>query len=478
MTAADLCDLPATALAERIRRRDTSPVEVVDAVLARIEALEPAINAFVTVCADEARAAAREAEAAVLRGDPLGPLHGVPFSVKDLLPTKGVRTTFGSYLYERFVPDRDAVAVRRLRAAGAILIGKTTTPEFGHKAITDSPLTGITRNPWRLDRTPGGSSGGAAAAVAAGLAPLAVGTDGGGSIRIPAACTGILGLKPTLGLVPHGEAADLFGTVSYVGPMTRTVADARLMLGVMAGPDDADPHSVGRPAAAILRPGREGEGLEGLRVAWLPTVGNSAVDPEVLGLAEQAVRRLEALGCRIEPAAADFSACERIFLVLSQSANHARFADRVAEFRERLDPALLHSIERGRELSAADLQRALFDRSAVYRQVQGLLRRFDLLATPTLSAPPPPVTQSALAPIEIAGRPAGSLRGAWYPYTLPFNQTGHPAVSVPCGFTCDGLPAGLQLVGRWFADGLLLRAAAALEAAQPWADRRPPLPPA
>ncbi len=475
MSASDLCFTPATVLAERIRRRTLSPVDVVDAVLRRIEALQPTLNAFVTVVHEEARSAALGADAALRRGDPLGPLHGVPFSVKDLVATAGVRTTFGSRLYERFVPAEDGVAVRRLKAAGAILVGKTTTPEFGHKAVTDGPLFGITRNPWDPTRSPGGSSGGAGVAVAAGMGPLAVGTDGGGSIRIPAACTGLVGLKATLGTVPHGQPPDLFGSVSYVGPMTRTVADAALMLAVMAGPDEADPHSLGRApddyvAAAV--PGR----LEGLRIAWMPAVGNRALDSEVRVLTERAVRRLEGAGAHVEPAEVDFTACEAIFLTLSRATNFTRFADKLPGWRDRLDASLVDSIEKGRGLSAADLSRALFGRSDVFRQVQGLFRRYDLLATPTLSAPPPPAGRSALEPIEIEGKPAGSLRGAWYPYTLPFNQTGHPAISVPAGFTAAGLPVGLHLVAPWHAEARLLRAAAVLEAEAPWADRRPPLP--
>lgn len=471
----DLCFTPATRLAEEIRARRLSPVDVVDAVLRRIERLEPSLNAFVTVTREEARQAAIEADAAVRRGDRLGPLHGVPFSVKDLVTTAGVRTTFGSRLYEGFVPTEDGVAVRRLKAAGAILLGKTTTPEFGHKAVTDAPLFGITRNPWDRSRTPGGSSGGAAAAVAAGMGPLGVGTDGGGSIRIPAACCGIVGLKPTLGTVPHGQPPDLFGTVSYVGPMTRTVADAALMLAVMAGPDEADPHSLGRTPDDYVGAATAGR-LEGLRIAWMPTVGNRAVDREVKALCEEAVRRLERAGAHVETTEVDLTRCEAIFLTLSRATNFSRFGDRLPEWRDRLDASLVDSIEKGRDLTAADLARALFARSDVYRQVQGLFRRYDLLATPTLSAPPPPAGRSALEPIEVEGKPAGTLRGAWYPYTLPFNQTGHPAISVPAGFTASGLPVGLHLVAPWHQEVRLLRAAALLEAEAPWADRRPPVP--
>src|SRR5712692_5655730 len=252
----------ALTLAQRIRTKQLSPVAVVDAVLQRIDALQPSVNAFITVTADEARDAARRAEAAVMAGERLGPFHGVPFSVKDLLFTKGVRTTMGSRIFADQVPAEDAVPVRRLQEAGAILIGKTTTPEFGHKPLTDSPLFGVTRNPWDLSRTAGGSSGGAAAAVATGQGPLALGTDGGGSIRLPAACCGIVGLKPTLGRVPNIHAGDLFSTVSYVGPMTRTVADAAACFDAIVGFDAGDPYSRPEPSDDA----REVD-VRGLRVA-------------------------------------------------------------------------------------------------------------------------------------------------------------------------------------------------------------------
>ena len=255
----------ALTLAQRIRTKQVSAVAVVDAVLQRIEALQPRVNAFITVTAEEAREAARRAEAAVMAGEPLGPLHGVPFSIKDLLFTRGVRTTMGSRIFADQVPGEDAVPVRRLREAGAILVGKTTTPEFGHKPMTDSPLFGATRNPWDLSRSAGGSSGGAAAAVATGQAPLALGTDGGGSIRLPASCCGIVGLKPTLGRVPHVQQADLFSTTSYIGPMARTVAEASACFDAIVGFDPGDPYSRPEP----LDDPRDAD-VRGLRIGCFP----------------------------------------------------------------------------------------------------------------------------------------------------------------------------------------------------------------
>ncbi len=260
----------AAELAALVAARGVSPVELVEDAIARIETSQPTLNAFITVCAEEARTAAWEAEAAVMLGDPLPPLHGVPFAVKDLVNTAGVKTTFGSVAFADNVPAADSPSVARLKAAGAILIGKTTTPEFGHKCFTEAPLFGRTANPWDLSRTCGGSSGGAAASVAAGLVPIGIGTDGGGSSRIPAACCGVVGFKQTLGLVPHDLTPDGFGNQSHITPMTRTVMDAALMLEAMAGPDPCDPHSLGLTVPDFVAAARPEGGLEGVRIAWRP----------------------------------------------------------------------------------------------------------------------------------------------------------------------------------------------------------------
>src|SRR5881397_2039092 len=285
----------ALELAELVRRKEVKPLEILDAVLARLEAVNPTINAFCLVAVDAARAAAREAEIAVMKGEPLGPLHGVPVSIKDILPTRGLTTTGGSRLFEDFVPDHDALAVGRLKAAGTVLFGKTNTSEFSYKALTDNPLFGVTRNPWDPALTPGGSSGGAAAAVASGVGPLALGTDGGGSIRIPAACCGIVGLKPTLGRVPHIHQADLLSTTSYIGPMARSVAEAAACFDAIVGFDPGDPYSRREP----LDDPRDVD-VRGQRIGWLPRVGNRVVDPDVLVSCEAAARHLERRGAVVE----------------------------------------------------------------------------------------------------------------------------------------------------------------------------------
>jgi aspartyl-tRNA(Asn)/glutamyl-tRNA(Gln) amidotransferase subunit A len=463
-----MIDADAIALARRIRSKDVSPVEVVEAVLRRIEALQPRVNAFITVTADEARAEARRAEAAVMAGAALGPFHGVPFSVKDLLFTRGVRTTMGSVIFADQVPAEDAVPVERLRAAGAILIGKTTTPEFGHKPLTDSPLFGVTRNPWDLSRTCGGSSGGAAAAVASGQGPLALGTDGGGSIRIPASCCGIVGLKPTLGRVPHVHQADVFASTSYIGPMARTVAEAAACFDVIAGPDARDRWSHPEPA----NDPRTVE-VRGLRVGWMPRVGNRLVDRETLAACEGAVRELERAGAHVATVDEDFAAFEPIFLVFLQAGLAARIGSSMPRFADRVARTLRESVERGAAWSAVDYANALVQRTVVYRRVHALFDRFDFLLSPTVARPALAADHDAFAPITIDGQEAGSIRGAWYPYLFPFNLSGHPAASVPAGWSSDGLPIGLQIVGPSDGDRRVLALAAHLERERPCARPMP-----
>jgi aspartyl-tRNA(Asn)/glutamyl-tRNA(Gln) amidotransferase subunit A len=455
MTA--IADLSATELAAAIQTKAVSPVEAVEAALTRIEERQE-LNAFMAICADRARAEARTAEAAVMSGDPLGPLHGIPLSVKDLTNTEGVATTQGCALFADSVPAADAVAVARARAGGAILIGKKTTPEFGHKPFTEGPFFGRTLNPWSRDHTCGGSSGGAAVAVAAGMGPLALGTDGGGSIRIPAACCGVVGLKATLGVIPNLQAPDLFGANSFVGPMARDVSGTQLMFEVLRGPDWRDPY--GQAGGSPPRSLSDGERP---RIGFLLRCGN-ILDPEVETSVVAAMKQAELLGMIVEPIELDLVSMEPHFLVLLRSLLLARLGSHAARSPEKLDPTLLATMEAGRVYSAVDLHEAQFARTNCFLQIQDILSRFDLIASPTLSAPPLPVDLDPLGRIEIAGRDAGTIRGAWYPYTFPFNLTGHPAISLPCGLTRAGLPIGLQLVGRWFEDSYLIDVASQLEA--------------
>lgn len=476
MDDTELCFTSAVELADLVVRRVVSPVEITEAVLRRIEAMQPQLNAFITVAADRAMSAAREAERAVVAGETLGPLHGVPVSVKDLCNTAGLRTTFGSLYHADNVPVQDCVPVARLRAAGAIVVGKTTTPEFGHKALTEAPLFGRTVNPWHTARTCGGSSGGAGAAVASGLAPLAVGTDGGGSIRIPAAACGIVGMKQTLGVVPHDQTPDVFGLLAYVGPMARTVADAALMLDVMAGPHPSDPHSLGRRPEGLTAAARAEGDLRGLRIGWRPFLGNARIDGETRALVEGALAAFTGLGASVDEHRDDFPDALPIWGPLTFSIWASRFAAIEAALGDRMSASLRHWMAEGRRYGAVAVQDAIAARTRLYRTVEGWFDRIDLLVTPTLSRPALPADQDPFAPVEIEGEAAGGLRDGWYPYTHPFNLTGHPAITVPCGWTKDGLPVGLQIVGPWLADARVLRSAALFEMARPWAHRRPPVP--
>jgi aspartyl-tRNA(Asn)/glutamyl-tRNA(Gln) amidotransferase subunit A len=451
----NIADLSATELSAAIRGKRISPVEAVEAALARIDQRRD-LNAFMAVCGDRARQEAKLAEAAVMADEPLPPLHGVPFSVKDLTNTEGVTTTQGSALFADHVPSADAVAVARMRAAGAILIGKTTTPEFGHKPLTQGPLFGLTLNPWNKDYTCGASSGGAAVAVAARIGPIALGSDGGGSIRIPAACCGVVGLKGTLGAIPNLQAPDLFGANSYVGPMARDIADTRLQFDILVGPDRRDPY--GQTAFPTRRLGPH----ETPRVAFLLRCGN-ILDPEVEASVVAAMAKAEALGMIVEPIELDLVSMEPHFLVLLRSVLLARLGGYAARSPEKLDPTLIATIDAGRSYSAVDLCEAQFARTSCFAKVQDILSRFDVIASPTLSAPALRLGYDPLGRVEIAGRDAGTIRGAWYPYTFPFNLTGHPALSLPCATTLAGLPIGLQLVGRWHEDAYLLDVAERIE---------------
>jgi aspartyl-tRNA(Asn)/glutamyl-tRNA(Gln) amidotransferase subunit A len=470
MASDDLCWLPAHELAGLIRGKKLSPVEVVDAVLARIERVDPTLNAFCTLTADEARDAAQAAEVSVMTGEELGLLHGVPVSVKDLIFTRRVRTTGGSRLFADHEPEEDAVAVERLKGAGAVILGKTTTPEFGHKGVTDSPLFGITRNPWNSALTPGGSSGGAAAATAAGMGPLALGTDGGGSIRIPASFCGIYGLKPSFGRVPHGPGFPGWRDFSVTGPMTRTVRDAALMLDVLAGPDDRDRASLPAEAGPTFLAACDG-GLAGLSIGWSVDLGYARVDPEVAELCAAAAGAFEELGCHVEVVTPGWENPEEIFRTLGTAETHAAWRDRLADSADLLDKSFVAVLKHGSRITIDQYLDAARRRRDLWTEVQRFLARFDLLITPTVAVPPFPVARPAVT--EIDGEPVSPL--GWLPFCFPFNLTGQPAATVPVGMTAGGLPVGLQIVGRRFAERTVLAASAAFESAQPWAGRRPAL---
>lgn len=462
----------AEALAGLLARREASSVEVVEAVLARIARLQPRLNCFITVCADEALAAARDSDARRAKGAALGPLDGIPYSAKDLIDTAGVRTTYGSRIHEANMPKADAVANARMKAAGAVLVGKTTTPEFGHKGFTDAPLFGVTPNAWTASRGAGGSSGGAAVAVASGLAPLALATDGGGSTRIPAAANGVVGFKQTVGAIPHSQSPDPFGCYTFVTPTTRTVRDTALMMQALAGAHACDPWSHAPPDdySAVRAPER----LDGVRIALLPRLGNSVVAREVLAALDRAARQLEALGARVEPLDESFEPIEPLWRVINHTTWRARFLPLLEKHRDVLTPTLVRQVESAEAFSAQDLMQAAFRRGELFRRAQGWLDRYDALLMPALARTALPIRSNLFDPVEIDGTTLPEVRAAWFPYTMPWNLTGHPAITLPTGLDRDGLPLAVQLVGRFRGDTALLALAAALEAAGGWDGRLAP----
>lgn len=468
MSREELAWLPATELAALIRGREVSPVEVTEAVLERVDRLDPGLNAFCLVAHESARAAAREAEIAVTKGEPLGVLHGVPVSVKDVIFTRGLTTTGGSRMFAEAAPAEDAIAVARLRAAGAVILGKTNTSEFGHKAVTDNPLFGPTRNPWDRTRTPGGSSGGAAAAVAAGLGPIGLGTDGGGSVRIPASFCALYGIKPSQGLVPEHAGFPGWEHVSQTGPIARSVGDAALVLDAIAGGDDRDPESVPGGGQGFVE--ACDENVKGLHVAWSPDLGYGRVDPEVARLCEAAAAQFEGLGCHVEVVSPGWPSPEEAFGTIITAQFYAAWGDRLPLSEPLMDRTLAKFVRRGEGITARQYLEARRWARSFRLEVLAFLARFDLLLTPTVAVLPFPLGR---LPREVAGEPASVL--GWMPFTYPFNLTGQPAASVPAGFTAAGLPVGLQIVGRRLADRTVLAASAAFEAACPWAGRRPPL---
>src|SRR5271169_1505594 len=461
----DLAYTSAVALIERYRAGTLSPVETTRVLLDRIERLQPSLNAFCLVDRDGALASARHSEARWRSGEPVGPLDGVPATVKDLMLMRGFPTRRGSHLVD---PDQDwsedSPAVARLREAGAVILGKTTTPEFGWKALGDSPLTGVTRNPWDFSRTCGGSSAGAAAAAAAGIAPLHLGSDGAGSSRTPSAFCGIFGLKPSFGRVPAYPLSSL-GMLAHLGPMARTVSDAALLLGVLGRPDHRDPYAL-PPEDRDWRDGLDG-GVKGWRVAFSPNLGYARVDGEIAAAVAATARQFQALGAVVEQVDKVFESPRDALFTLWAAGLASVMRTFPDERKRSSDPGLLATAAAGETLSAVDWVDADRVRNALGRTMGAFYQHYDFLLTPTMPIPALPAGQDLNDP---------SIDRHWIdwsPFSYPFNMTRQPAASIPCGLTAAGLPIGLQIVGPLYADARVLRAARAFETTQP--ERRPPL---
>ncbi|MFQ6026038.1 MAG: amidase [Dehalococcoidia bacterium] len=465
----EMCFAPATELLELIKSKEVSIIELVELFYQRIAELNPKLNAYLALCPEQALEAARQAQEAVQQGQPLGPLHGIPISVKDLEMTQGIPTTVGSALFQDRVPEVDSVVVERVRNAGAIILGKTNTPEFGLSGTTENRLGDACRNPWNLERTPGGSSGGAAAALASGLCTLATGSDGGGSIRIPASFSGVFGIKPSQGRVPRygGYGQPAANHFSQSGPMSRTVADTALLLQVLAGPDPRDPTSLRDTPDDFLA--SLSEGVSGWRIAWSPDLGYAGVDPEVVRVTEQAARIFEELGATVAEANLTIDDPFPAFWDVFATASYTSYGHLLEERRDDFTYYGLRALEHGTTVTGADLSRALLRVDQLRRQMETFFDDYDLLLTPTMAVPAFPIDQR---PSNIGGKEVEPFWG-YLPFTFPINMTGQTASSVPCGFSQDGMPIGLHIVGPRGGEAKVLRASAAFEEARPWQQHRP-----
>ena len=471
----DLLFTPAVKAAALIRAKKLSPVEYLDTVLKAADRANPKLNCFREVFADTARKDAKQAEEAVMRGDPLGPLHGVPVSIKDLVDVKGVPTRHGSAIFADNPPAAaDDILVKRLRDAGAIVFAKATTPEFGVKGLTDGPEFGITRNPWNLERTPGGSSGGGAAAVAAGLGPISLGTDGAGSVRGPASCSGLVGLKPTLGVVPYDTTRDAFANNISAGPLSRTITAAAVMHAAMVGPTEKDPWALGSAGQRPLSPKLSGEDLSGVRIGYIELCANPRIAADVRTNTRACLDAWAAMGATVEEVTEKIDWIEYEGRVLYQAGFAVTCAQYLPKWQNQMDPVTLAFMQRGDKFTLADFRNAQFARTVLFRKIQTLFERYDFIVTPTNSRTALDVTHDAANDeVIVDGVKCGITRQGWTSYQYPFNLTGHPALAVPSGFGTDQMPTSVQIVGKWQAETDVLRLGALLERVRPWADKRP-----
>jgi amidase len=474
LSTEDLCFTPAVELREMLQAKAISPVELMQAFLARIDEVNPVINAYCTLVPEMALEAARKAESTIMQGDEGGLLTGIPVSIKDVVPTAGIRTTYGSKLYENLVPSEDALVVERLKEAGGIIVGKTNTPEFAAGGSTFNQVFGITRNPWNTDFTVGGSSGGAAAAVAAGIGPLAQGSDLGGSLRQPASFCGVVGFRPSPGRVPRYPYELNWDDQSVQGPIARTIADTALFLDAMSGPDGRSPVSLPKETPPFLQAAQKPE-ARNLKIAWSDNLNLMPVDPVVLKEARKAIDVFRGLSCEVVEDCPDLSGAKETALTLRGVRFVALYGEKYQndpEFRRWVNPLVTGNIEQGLKLSVQEIAWAHRQRSEIWVKAKEFFDRYDLMLTPT--APIPPFNAEMKFPTEIAGKPMEHYLD-WAMLTYSITMTGHPAISMPCGWTEKGLPIGVQIVGRHHGETALLKAAAAYEQAAPWAGKRPSL---
>ncbi|HJV86745.1 MAG TPA: amidase [Noviherbaspirillum sp.] len=466
----DICYLSASDMAGEIRAGRLSAREVMQAHLARIDSINPKVNAIVTLHAEQALAAAAAADEKQARGEALGPLHGLPVAHKDLMLTKGMRTTFGSKVHENLVPTSSALVVERQQQAGAISIGKTNTPEFGAGSQTFNAVFGATRNPWDLSKTCGGSSGGSAVALATGMVPLADGTDMGGSLRCPANFCNVVGLRPSVGRVPQVPTTDGWETLSVSGPMARNVTDLALYLSVMAGPDARDPLAIAEDGARFRAP--LDRDFKGARIAWSPNMGGLPVDRRVVNIIDAQRKVFEDLGCVVEEACPDFRDAHDIFMALRAYAFESGLGTVMDRHPGVLKDTVVWNIMEGRKLTASQLARANKLRTALFQRMHRFMQTYDFIVLPVNQVPPFPVEQQYIT--EIDGVKMESYI-EWMRSCYLVTVTTHPALSLPCGFTDDGLPVGMQIVGRHQGEFALLQIAHALEEKMGVSGRRPML---
>jgi len=479
MKKEDICFMSACEMAEKIKTQELTSQEIIETIIERIQKINPIINAYCTPTLELAREMAKEADERVKEGKKLGTLNGIPISIKDETEVEGIRTTFGSKIFENNKPRRDDIVVKRARNADTVILGKTNTPAFGFKGETDNLIFGVTKNPWNLERTPGGSSGGAAAAVTSGLSPLAIGSDGGGSIRIPSSFCGTYGLKPTFGRVPQSGMLlfGYLGTLVHKGPIVRFVKDAALLLDVLVGEHFTDRYSLPKPNYSYLE--KLNDKPRKLRIGYSLDLGFAeALDPIVEKSVLDAIQKFEQLNWSVEKSKIKVKNPEPLFWTLWASGFGYTFQPFLKKWKDKMDPDFVEIIKIGLNYSPVDLKMAEVQREMIYINISRLLKDFDIIITPTVACPAFEIGKSGIYDREtmksdiFINQKRVSMLG-WLSFTYPFNISGHPAASIPCGWTSDGLPIGMQIVGKRFDELTVLQASKAFEDMSPWQDKKP-----